>query len=111
MVYIAPDGSMGESRPLSVSKVVDLFWSGIDFIVLFFQTLINPNLHKKGPGYTTDFRAPSGGGGGGGGGGGQGPPRPPPRKKFGGFGPSSSGSGSMHVPFSGGGCSGGSCGM
>lgn len=54
---------------MSVSKVVDLFWSAIDFIVLFFQTLINPNLHKKGPGYTTDYRPPSGGSGGGGGGG------------------------------------------
>ncbi|KAI5701242.1 hypothetical protein M8J76_006174 [Diaphorina citri] len=113
MVYIAPDGTMAESRPLSVSKVVDLFWSAIDFIMLFFQTLINPNLHKKGPGYTTDYRPPSGGSGGGGGGygGGQGPPRPPPRKRMGGFGPSSGGGGSIPVPFSGGGCAGGSCGL
>lgn len=113
MVYIAPDGSVSDSRPLSVSKFVDLFWSAIDFVLLFFQTLINPHLHKKGPGYTTDYRPPSGGsGGGGGGGGGQGPPKPPPRKKFGGFGPSSSGGGgSISVPFSGGGCAGGSCGL
>jgi hypothetical protein len=42
MVYITSDGRVMESRPLGFGSIFDLFWGLINFISLFFRTLINP---------------------------------------------------------------------
>lgn len=51
-----------------------MFWGLINFVVLFFQTLINPDLTKRGTGYTSNYSAP-----------GRGPPPGPPRRRMGGL--------------------------
>lgn len=55
MVYLS-NGQVFEGRPWSISAIVAAFWGLINFIVLFFKTLINPNISKGGPSYTTDYR-------------------------------------------------------
>ncbi|KAL3851982.1 hypothetical protein ACJMK2_015671 [Sinanodonta woodiana] len=56
-----------------VSIIPDIFWGIINFIVLFFRTLISPSTTKRGNSYTSDYRP------------GQGPPKPP-RRRMGGLG-------------------------
>ncbi|XP_041987173.1 selenoprotein K-like isoform X2 [Aricia agestis] len=87
MVYINKDGAVVERNPFNI---FGWFWGAINFIYLFFQTLISPSYSKHGDKYVQDFRPP-----------GSGPPKPP-SKKFGGFGPSSSGP--SPPPMGGGGC-------
>ncbi|CAG2054508.1 unnamed protein product [Timema podura] len=36
--------------------ILKLFWGVINFIIMFFKSLFNPELHKKGSRYTTDYR-------------------------------------------------------
>ncbi|KAK3605845.1 hypothetical protein CHS0354_002480 [Potamilus streckersoni] len=73
MVYIS-DGQVKDSQTLwRVSIIPDIFWAIINFIVLFFQTLISPGTTKHGKNHTSDYRS------------GQGPPKPP-RRRMGGFG-------------------------
>ncbi|KAH9518923.1 hypothetical protein Btru_008665 [Bulinus truncatus] len=71
--------------PWRLSIIPEFIWGIINFFVLFFQTLINPNKNAKGDRYSSDYRRPGGGGGGGPsrrmggfGGRGQGAPGPPP---------------------------------
>ena len=47
MAYITSDGRVLESRPFSLGSITDLFWGFINFFVLFFRTLINPQANKK----------------------------------------------------------------
>ncbi|XP_052090626.1 selenoprotein K-like [Mytilus californianus] len=75
MVYVGQGGQMLDSRsPWRLSVIPELFWSIVNFFVLFFRTLINPSLSKEGSTYSRDYR--SGGGGG---------PPAPPRRRMGGF--------------------------
>ncbi|XP_014244696.1 glycine-rich selenoprotein-like [Cimex lectularius] len=71
MAYVTRDGTVTESMPWGVAKLVVIFWGVINLITAFFQTLI--------PGFTDDrssnrsnFRSGGGGRGGGGGSGGWG---------------------------------------
>lgn len=92
MVYIDSQGRVLQSRPFGLATLTDGFWGVITFLSLFFQTLFNPDLTKKGTGYSTDYRAN----------GGRGPPPSGPRRRFGGFGPASGG-GPSAPPMRGGG--------
>jgi len=93
MVYISPSGQVLESRPWSFSSLVDMFWGFVGFMTLYFKTLIDPNLNKKGESYATDYRSTGGRGGG--------PPGGGPRRRFGGFNRGQGGAGSP--PMAGGG--------
>jgi len=77
MVYVNSDGTVLNSRPWSFGAVIDMFWGFINIIVLFFKTLIQPDLTSKGEGHTTDYRSTGGRGP---------PPNGGPRRRFGGFG-------------------------
>ncbi|XP_003385291.1 PREDICTED: selenoprotein K-like [Amphimedon queenslandica] len=50
------NGQVASSKPWSLEKLSELFWAFINFITLFFRTLFDPTLSKKGPGYSTDYR-------------------------------------------------------
>ncbi|XP_067002949.1 selenoprotein K [Anabrus simplex] len=73
MAYISSSGTIEPSPPWSLSRLIGLFWAFLNFIVMFFKTLIDPDMNRKGSQYTRDYRP------------GPGPPRPP-RRKLGGFG-------------------------
>jgi len=77
MVYMGRDGQVLESRPWGLNSLTDLFWGFINFVTIFFTTLINPNATAKGDGYTTDYRNTGGRGP---------PPGGGPRRRMGGFG-------------------------
>lgn len=77
MVYIAGDGRVLESKPWGIHTITDMFWGLINFLSIFFTTLVNPNASSKGDGYTTDYRNTGGRGP---------PPGGGPRRRFGGFG-------------------------
>jgi len=83
-----------ESRPWSWGSIVDMFWGVISFLSLFFRTLIDPNLNKKGDGHSTDYRNTGGRGA---------PPGGGPRRRFGGFGGGGGGGGPASPPMAGGG--------
>lgn len=90
MTYISANGNLArDGQGWSLSRVPDLFWGLANFIVLFFQTLINPELSSRGNRYVSDYRAP-----------GRGLPPGPPRRRFGGL-PRSGGASAP--PVSGGG--------
>ena len=66
MVYLTADGSVVEKRSLfRLSLPLDILWGVIDFVSIFFQTLIDPEGAK-----TEMRRRPRGGGATGRGGGG-----------------------------------------
>ncbi|XP_041348798.1 selenoprotein K-like [Gigantopelta aegis] len=76
MVYVSSGHILDSRSPWRLSFIPDLFWGIVNFIVLFFQTMFNPNKTKRGSSYTSDYRSgPRPGGGGGGG----------PRRRMGGF--------------------------
>ncbi|XP_018566544.1 glycine-rich selenoprotein-like [Anoplophora glabripennis] len=113
MVYISGDGRVCQSPPWSMDRVVKIFYGIIQFIILFFQTLVSfdsgdskPN-SSRGSGSGSFFRG-SGGGGGGGGGGGR-----PHGLGGGGGGPRFRTMSDINPPTvrGVGGCPGGSCGM
>jgi len=47
--------------PWRLSLIPELFWGIVNFVVLFFQTMFNPNASSRGDRYSTDYR-PNGGG-------------------------------------------------
>ncbi|XP_024914962.1 selenoprotein K isoform X2 [Cynoglossus semilaevis] len=65
MVYVS-NGQVLDNRyqsPWRFSLLVDLFWGAVEFIGLFFKTLIHPDLTKEGNSGTshyTDGRGPPG---------------------------------------------------
>ncbi|XP_034175759.2 selenoprotein K isoform X1 [Osmia lignaria lignaria] len=67
MVYISDDGKVLDTTPLHL-KVFRFFTGIIYMVVMFFRTLINPDMNKHGSEYTRDYRP------------GSGPPRPPTRR-------------------------------
>ncbi|KAF2361705.1 Selenoprotein SelK/SelG [Trinorchestia longiramus] len=75
MVYISAQGSLQQGcSGWSISRIPELFWGLINFVMLFFQTLVNPWITRRGSNYVSDYRAP-----------GRGPPPGPPRRRFGGL--------------------------
>ncbi|XP_076305768.1 selenoprotein K-like [Tachypleus tridentatus] len=77
MVYISEQGVISESKSWwRLSSISDLFWNAVNFIVLFFRSLVQPDFNSKESKFYngTDYRRGPGGG----------PPRPPGRR-FGGF--------------------------
>ncbi|XP_022299600.1 selenoprotein K-like [Crassostrea virginica] len=74
MVYVSSGGQVVDSQsPWRLSIIPEIFWGIINFVVLFFRTLVSPSMTKYGNTHTSDYR--SGGGG----------PPPPPRRRMGGF--------------------------
>ena len=70
MPYIRSDGSVTNTRTwFRLSIFSDLFWSVVNVIGLFFDSLINPKKPIKKRDYEPRVAVNSGGGGGGGGGG------------------------------------------
>ncbi|XP_056279226.1 selenoprotein K [Pseudoliparis swirei] len=65
MVYVS-NGQVLDSRsqsPWRMSFLVDFFWGAVDFIGLFFKTILHPNMTKDGNGGLsrfTDGRGPPG---------------------------------------------------
>merc|ERR1712189_102232 len=94
MVYCTADGRVLQEKPWSLSCIPDFFRSLVNFVTLFFTTLINPGTNKKGDGYSTDYRSTGGRGG---------PPGGGPRRRFGGFGGGQGGAASPPPPMAGGG--------
>ncbi|XP_033744641.1 selenoprotein K-like [Pecten maximus] len=88
MVYVSQGNVMESQSPWRLSYIPEMFWGLINFIVLFFHTLVSPSITKKGNSYSTDYRS------------GQGPP-PPPRRRMGGF--RGGGGGPSAPPMGGGG--------
>ncbi|XP_065161119.1 glycine-rich selenoprotein-like [Atheta coriaria] len=76
MVYIAPDGTVHQTRPWSLGRVVDVFWGTVNFVTQFFQSLLGFNNAAV----TGGNRRGGGSGGGGGGNGPGGPGGRPPRR-------------------------------
>ncbi|KAH3820658.1 selenoprotein K-like [Dreissena polymorpha] len=84
MVYIS-SGQIEQSQSVwRLSLISEFFWGIINFVVLFFQTMVSPSKTKYGNSYSTDYKAGNDGGGGrpqrrmGGFRGGQGGPASPP---------------------------------
>ncbi|XP_054465143.1 selenoprotein K [Anoplopoma fimbria] len=65
MVYVS-NGQVLDSRsqsPWSLSFLVSLFWGAVDFVGLFFKTILHPDMTKDGYGGSsrfTDGRGPPG---------------------------------------------------
>lgn len=87
MVYISGGEVQDAKSPWRLSFIPEMFWAFINFIVLFFQTLISPSKTKYGNSYSTDYK-PGGDGGG-------------PRRRMGGF--RGGGGGPAAPPMAGGG--------
>ncbi|XP_045465049.1 glycine-rich selenoprotein-like [Harmonia axyridis] len=71
MVYIARDGTVCENPPWGIDRIGQLFSGLINFVVLFFQTLVGLDTSQKSTQKSGGSSFRSGGGGGGGGGGGR----------------------------------------
>ncbi|KAI9531034.1 hypothetical protein NQZ68_000526 [Dissostichus eleginoides] len=57
MVYVS-NGQVLDSRlqsPWRLSLLVDFFWGAVDFIGLFFKSMINPDVRKDGSGVLSRF--------------------------------------------------------
>jgi len=65
MTYISGGGAVsGSQSPWRLSIVTDTFWAFINFVGLFFQTMVSPNLTKHGNNYDSNYKpgdGPSGG--------------------------------------------------
>jgi len=92
MPYVAGGQVVNSKTPWRMSIIPDFFWGVINFVVLFFQTMISPDSNSRGSGYTSDHRVggndPMGPGGG-------------PRRRMGGF--RGGGGGPSAPPMAGGG--------
>ncbi|XP_032683270.1 selenoprotein K-like [Odontomachus brunneus] len=60
MVYVTDDGSVVNSIPWSLRRIFGLFTGVIYMFIMFFQTLINPDMNRAGNHSTRDFRPGSG---------------------------------------------------
>ncbi|QQP35122.1 Selenoprotein Klike, partial [Caligus rogercresseyi] len=47
MVYITNDGQVLDSRPWSLASIKDSFWGLVQFVILFFSTLFQPDYASK----------------------------------------------------------------
>merc|ERR1711973_747040 len=68
MTYISGSNVLDSRSVWRLSIITDIFWGFINFIVLFFQTMVSPGMTKHGNSYSSNYR-PGGG-----------PPRPPGRR-------------------------------
>ncbi|XP_031567858.1 selenoprotein K-like [Actinia tenebrosa] len=69
MAYLS-QGNVLERRSIwRLSIISDFFWGIVDFIILFFHTMISPGLTKHGNSYSSTEYRPGGG-----------PPKPPGRR-------------------------------
>jgi len=71
MVYVAADGTVLEQRPWGFSRLMDAFWNTLNFITLFFKSLVgldNGNAVGSGRRRGGSGGGPGNGPGGGGGG-------------------------------------------
>ncbi|XP_032235065.1 selenoprotein K [Nematostella vectensis] len=68
MVYIQGSNVLERRSIWRLSIITDVFWGIIDFIILFFHTMVSPGLTKNGSQSNSDYR-PGGG-----------PPKPPGRR-------------------------------
>lgn len=59
MVYILKDGEVAQSTPF-LKKVLSFFTGIIYMVILFFKTLVNPDMNKYGSDYTRNYRLGSG---------------------------------------------------
>ncbi|XP_013857192.1 selenoprotein K [Austrofundulus limnaeus] len=62
MVYVS-NGQILNSRaqsPWRLSLLVDLFWGAVEFIGLFFKTIIHPDLSTRASSSFSDGRGPPG---------------------------------------------------
>ncbi|KAL8622049.1 hypothetical protein ACOMHN_056534 [Nucella lapillus] len=91
MAYVSGGQVLENRSRWRFSIIPDFFWGIINFVVLFFKTMINPDLNSRGSTHTSNYRPPGSGPGG--------PPQPP-RRRHGGFG---GGSGAPGPPPMGGG--------
>lgn len=87
MVYVSKGGTVLHNTPLYL-KVFRFLASIIFTIIMFFKTMINPDMNRNGNEHTKNYKP------------GFGPPRPPTRR----FGYSGS-EHTVHIPIGGGGCS------
>ncbi|XP_020293991.1 selenoprotein K-like [Pseudomyrmex gracilis] len=69
MAYVTGDGDLVQSAPWGLKRIFGFFTGVLYMIIMFFQTLISPDMNRagSGSGYTRDYRP------------GSGPPRPPRR--------------------------------
>jgi hypothetical protein len=51
------NGNTVQSKPWGLAKLTDIFWNIVNFFVLFFKTLFDPTLTKKGSSHSTDYRS------------------------------------------------------
>ncbi|XP_046580218.1 selenoprotein K-like [Haliotis rubra] len=72
MVYVSEGQVLDSRSPWRLSVIPEMFWGFINFILLFFQTMYDPNKTKYGSSHTSDYRP-------------GGPPGPGPRRRMGGF--------------------------
>ncbi|XP_071445765.1 selenoprotein K-like [Hetaerina americana] len=72
MVYINSRGEICQSQEWGMSTMTNWFWGALNFVYMFFRTLISPGYNKHGSQYTRDYRPD---------------PRPPrpPQRRMGGF--------------------------
>ncbi|KAM9351226.1 selenoprotein K [Symphorus nematophorus] len=62
MPYVS-NGQVLDSRlqsPWRLSLLVDLFWGAVEFIGLFFKTLIDPHMSRNGSSSSSGFTDPRG---------------------------------------------------
>ncbi|PIK45314.1 putative selenoprotein K-like isoform X2 [Apostichopus japonicus] len=62
--------------PWRLSFIPDMFWGMVEFVILFFKTMVMPDLTSKGRGFDSSYQSSSKGGR---------PPPGPPRRRMGGF--------------------------
>ncbi|OWF53812.1 Selenoprotein K [Mizuhopecten yessoensis] len=60
MVYVSQGNVVDSQSPWRLSYIPEMFWGLINFIVLFFQTLVSPSMTKKGNSHVTDYRSGQG---------------------------------------------------
>ncbi|XP_076645538.1 selenoprotein K [Halictus rubicundus] len=83
MVYVSKDGEVLQSTPM-LKKVLSFFTGIIYMVILFFKTMVNPDLNKYGSDYSRNYRPGSG-------------PQPPSSRRLG----RPNTGGSMPIPFGG----------